>query len=516
MTTDSDPTIALPGVAEPPPLPPPPVPPPQRLRALNLGPALSFVAIGFCLGLAALWQMAGLDWTASAATWLDRSAHHGPLAEDGLVALAWHHAARLGLNLAQAISLWQFLTAGTLLAALLLVAWRLRGPVAGLLALGLLLLWPTSRALVVTVGAETPLAALLLLQILAGLLAWPRPLLSAILLGTSLALLILVHPLGLPLAVASLLAVLVLPLRRGVEPLPGVEPRAGLWPHPVVVPQLAGLALGAGLLAAALGPGGFKTHWLHLLGEWRAPVVTPWLGGLANLPVLGTFVALVGQMPVPLLVLAISAIVGAVRRPKDFTALPAGVLVACVIALCWIGLPAPGLIDGVALLAPGIVLLAVVMIVDVARELWARGNAGARTAGVVLALATLLAFLADVQIGERDRRNLIAHIPGVMTTTAGIQPAILHADDLGLLARQPQPTSILPSHPGGDALANALRRLHPVLAGVSFGAPFSADRVLVSRAPPPSVDEMWTHLGKPEGCSASARTCLYGIRVKPQ
>ena len=86
-----------------------------------------------------------------------------------------------------------------------------------------------------------------------------------------------------------------------------------------------------------------------------------------------------------------------------------------------------------------------------------------------------------------------------------------------MLYQKPIATTILPSHLGGNALAMALRQLHPPLQGVNFGAAFSADQVLVT-APPQasgvSVEDMWSQIGKAEACTADGRTCLVRIRVK--
>jgi hypothetical protein len=487
--------------------------PPRRWLAR----ALRFLAFGLCLALAGAMQWRGLGWTASATSWLDGAARTGGLPENGAVATLWHKATTIGLTLGQAASLWQFCVAGALLSALLVVAWRLRGAVVAILALALFLLWPTTRGLLDTIGAEAPLATLLLTVALAGLVAWPRPLVAATLLGLSLAGLVLVHPLGLPLAIVALLVIPVLPLRDQTandEALPGVEPGEGLWPQAVTLAHVAGIALAIGVVAAAYGPGGFKIAWMHLIGEWRAPVVTPWLGGITSWPLLGPLVAFAAQVPVPLLVLAGAATVSAVRRPADPSALPVGLGFGAWLALTWLGLPTPGYVDAVALLAPGIVLLAAVMIVDVGRELLARGTAGARTGGLVLAVATLLALLGDLRLAAPDRRNLLAHIPGVMTDAVGAQPAVLRPAELGLLYQKPLATTILPSHLGGNALASALRALHPPLQGLNFGAAFSTDQVLVATTPGVSVEAMWTHIGKRLACTEDGRTCLIRIRGK--
>ena len=496
------------------PQPPQPDPAPRRRWWT---PVLQFLAIGFCLALAGALQSRGLSWTASAAPWLDGAARAGGLPENGAVATLWHKATTLGMTLGQAVSLWQFCAAGAVLSALVLVASRLRGPAAAVVALALFLLWPTARGLLDTVGAETPLAALLLFVLLAGVESWPRPLVAATLLGLSLAGLVLAHPLGLPLALVAMLLIPVLPLRgpaASEERLPGIEPGEGLWPRAATLAHLAGIALAIGLVAAAHGPGGFKIAWMHLTGEWRAPVVTPWLGGLAGWPVVGPLVTLVAQVPVPVLVLAIAATVGAVRRPADPSALAVALVLGAGLALLWLGLPTPGYVDVVALLAPGLVLLAAVVIIDVARELLARGTAGARTGGLVLAVATLLALLGDLRLAAPDRRNLFAHIPGVLSDSVGAQPAVLRPADLGLLYQQPLATTILPSHLGGNALANALKPLHPPLQGLNFGSAFSTDQVLVTTTPGTSVQDMWMHIGKRQTCTEDGHTCLVRIRFK--
>ena len=248
--------------------------------------------------------------------------------------------------------------------------------------------------------------------------------------------------------------------------------------------------------------------------EWRAPVVTPWLGGLADRPVVGPIVLLLGQTPLPILVLACAAAIGAVRRPSDPKALLAAIVLGTWIALAWLGLPTPGLVDGVALAAPGLILLCALMVVDLAREIWMRGTTGARSGGVALAFVTLLVFLADQRLASADRRNLLAHLPGVMTTVVGAQPAVLRPADLGLLYRKPTSTAILPGHLGGNALATALRHLHPPLQGINFGAAFSTDLVLVSTTPGAQLEEMWAQIGKQDACSADGKTCLVRIRVK--
>lgn len=528
MSSDSIPTIDIASASAPPveaptlqvpspePPPEPAVPPtqarPARPRWLDGAARLGVFAL--CFGLVALLQARGLAWSASATGWLEGVPRPGGVAEVGATAVLWRRGAALGLSLGHVVSIWQFSLAGSLLAGLLLVAWRLRGLAAAAIALGMFLLWPTSRSLLTTVGAETPLAAALLFGVQAGLLAWPRPLVSALLLGTAVAALVLVHPLGLPLGIVLTLAVLILPLRRGVEPLPGVEPHEGLWPHAVTVPNLTGLALAAALVAAAHGHGGLKIAWTRQIAEWRAPVVTPWLGGMAQWPLLGPITAWATQTSLPILMLASSAAVGAARRPTDPTALASATVFGTWLALTWLGLPTPGAVDAVALLAPGLVLLAAVMTVDVAREVWARGTTGARSGGVVLVLATLLAFLADQRLAANDRRNLLGHIPGVVVTVVATQPAILRPADVGLLYQRPVATTILPGHIGGNSLAMALRQLHPPLQAVSFGSAFASELVLVSARPGSPIEEMWTQIGKQQACSADGETCLVRIRTK--
>lgn len=500
----------------PPPPPESPPPPPVRLPRVPVPPwlhsARGLLAVGVCLALAAVLQTRGLSWAASCAGWLDGSARTGTVAEDGLVAVALRLLTARGMTLAQTLSLWQFLWAGALLSAIVLVAWRLRGLAAAIVAVVVLLAWPTGRELTTTVGAETVLATTLVLMVQAGLIAWPRPLASALLLGTALAVGALVHPVGAALVGAALLAVLVLPLRRGVEPLAGVEPHEGLWPHAVTVQLLTGIAWGGGLFAAALGHGGIKVWWMRLMTEWRAPTVEPWVGGLGHLPLVGALTAWAVQVPVPLLVLGAAAAWGAARRPTDIVVLPAGVVLSGWIVLVWLGLPLPGHLDGVALLAPGTAILAAVRVVDLTRELWRRESSSARTGGVVLGFAILLALGADLRVAGRDRRSALGHIPGVLESTESIRPAILHPDDLGLLLQKPASTSVLPGHRGGEALANSLRRLHPGLAG--FGSAFSCDRVLVQAGPGSGVEGLWAGVGKLEACSESGNTCLYTIRRK--
>ncbi len=519
MSSDSIATIDLSAASAPRPppedvLPQEPVAPPPREPPRWLGAVGRLGAVLGCFALAALLQWRGLDWAASSASWLEGVPRPGGLPEVGAIAVLWRKTTTHGLSLGHAASLWQLFAGGGLLAALVLVAWQLRGLAAAITALALFLLWPTSRGLLSTVGAEAPLAAALLFVALAGLVAWARPLVSALLLGGSIAALVLVHPLGLPLAIVATLAVLILPLRRGVEPLPGIEPHEGLWPHAVTVPNLAGLLFGAGLLAAAHGTGGLKIVWMRYMADWRAPVVTPWMGGLADWPVLGPIVALAAQSSLPILVLAISAGVGAVRRPTDPVALPVALTFGSWLAIAWIGLPTIGFADAATLLAPGAVLLAAVMVVDVARELWARGTTGARSGGVVLAIALLLAFFADQRLAVPDRRNLLGHLPGVMASSTGVQPAVLRPADLGLLYRKPTSTTILPAHLGGNPLAMALRQLHPPLQGLNFGAAFSTELVLVATMPSGTVEDLWAHIGKQEACSADGKTCLIRIRGK--
>ena len=242
-------------------------------------------------------------------------------------------------------------------------------------------------------------------------------------------------------------------------------------------------------------------------------MVKPWVGGLGQWPVLGTIVAYAGQMPVPLVVLALAAALGVVRRATDPLALVAGVMLGLWGVLVWLGLPLPGQLDGVALLAPGTALLAAVLLLDLLRELWSRETSSSRTGGVVLGLLIAAALAADLRVGGEDRRNTLARVPGVLTLTTGIRPAVLHPEDLGLLVDAPRSTSILPGHRGGEALANSLKRMQPALANVVFGAAFSCDRVLVRMGPDMGVETLWTTLGHQEACSASGRTCLYAVRT---
>lgn len=500
-------TAADPGT----PLPPPPAPHRRSGWWRLAAPAAVGVATS---GLVALAQWGGLNWTASAAPWLEGANRAGTAAENGAVGVLWRRLMGSGVGLGQAISVCQFLMALALLAALALAAARLRGPRAAALAIALLLTWPTCRQLLLTVGAETPLAAGVLFALLAGLLAAARPLVAALLLAAAVGLLALAHALGLLLLPAVVLPLLVLPLRSDAEPLPGLEPRTSLWPEAVAVPHLTGILLGCGLTAAVWGHGGFHTVWLHATGEWRAPLPTPFIGGIAQWPALGPLVAIAAQVPVAVLALAVAAIVGTVRRPADPLALATG-MTACVwLALCWVGLPTVGNVDAVALLAPLLVLLAAATATDVGRELWARETSSARMAGVLLAFATVLALLADLRLGAPDRRHLLAHLPGVLARTMPIRPAVLRPADLGLLYRSPVATTVFPGHPGGNALATALRPLHPALQNVSFGSAFATDQVLVGTQAGVSVEEMWARIGHQDVCTTDRQSCLVRIRVK--
>ena len=483
----------------------PPPPPPGRLVVATW----MLLGAAFCVLVAAILLRQGLTFSASAAPWLEALGRTGNLTDDGVVGVLLRKAvAATGQDPASILKWLQFAVTTSLLGLVGGVAWQVHGPVAGASALALLLAWPAGRDAVAHVSVESLLALGTLVVAATAQRLAEAPRLAALGLALALTLAFTAHPLGLAAAPGLALAALLFPTRAGPNTDDGgLMPGHGLSSPAVWLPWLAALLTVFALLVTLLPSGSIKTLWLQMLATMRAPTPGLQLGWLASKPVLGPLAAIAGQVPVLLLVAVLAAGKGAVRRPGDPAALPAILLGFWLLVLAAVGLPMPGHLDGLALVAPLLTLLAGCTVVELGMDLWRKRE---RVGLAAVAVAAIGALATDLWLARNDRRTGLGQLPGWLAVTEPLRPATLGPGDLALLQQHPLPTAILPARPGGNRLAHAIKVLHPALAQVGYAPPYAAHLVLLPARPSHPVDRAFEAAG--ERLSCSRHTCLHRLR----
>lgn len=490
-------------------------PAPTHSRAaqhiLTIGVSLMVAAV--CLATAALLLRAGPAVSATAAGWLQGMEHTGTVLDDGLGAIALRRIAHLGsLGAGTAVRLLQLLVAASLLGGVVRAAWRLRGPWTAALAFAMVLAWPASRQALQTLSVEGVLAACSVWLAGAWLSAAETPLRSALLGALSLAILVLVHPVGLAAAPCLALALLLAP---GPAPSPHGNPPPLLAVRPLWLPWVLCVAGTLALLGAGLPSGSIKTIWMHAIGLLRAPVSGLRIGLFASLPVLGPLVALGAQVPLPLLLLSLGPGLRAAQQRHRSESLVALIAAAWLCVAASIGLPVPDSLDLLVVLAPLLCVLAASTVWDLGQSALQAPGWSSRVSAVVLALALVAAWWADARLGRDDRRNGVGHIPGVLAFTSPLRPALLTPEDASLLAAHLEPTAILPGQTGGSRVADALKVFEPTLKTASYGPAYTAALILLPARRSSPVDEAFAQVGLRVACTASGDNCLYRLRGRP-
>lgn len=471
----------------------------------------------------ALLLAPGLQIAASAAPALQGLVGTGSAAADG----AWPVLLRRILALlpagVRAEPLWalQWLQTAIGGAGLYLVgrlAWSLGKAWTAVPALLLALLWPASRQALLNWSAESVLAVAALAAAWAAVGQARAPRRAALGLGTAVALTAAVHPLGLLAGLLLLLGAMLLPL----EPPPRMAggglaetvdrpdfPTGARW-----LPWLAAALWAVGLLLALLSPAGIKAWGSGQFALLRRPEDALVLGGAANLPLLGAWVALVAQTPLALLWLALGPLqhgLGRYGRASPLAGL-AVVAFAWLLVLAIAGAPLTGALDGLIVLAPLLCVLAGVGFSWRFKGLLHLGHRG----GVAVWLVSAALLLgADLWLASADRRTLIGRIPGLLNSAEVLRGAVLGPADLALLQRFGEPTAILPGQRGGNDLGNALKPLVKSVEQGQFVAGHVARLALLPEPPSHPVDRALADHGTRLGCTADLRHCLVRIAGRP-
>lgn len=508
------PAIETPVVAQPAPRPEA-APVSNATKAALLAQAVATLAV--CAAVSVFFLRPGPTVAAGAAEWLDAIGTDAAPSGPGSQFWRWL-ATKTGRDTVALMGAVQTVLGTLSLSLAAELARRLAGWPAAIAAVALLALWPAGQAAVFAVGPESWLALSALGSAVAALWWTDRPVAAVAVATLAWTLGLAAHPIGwlaVPLFVVS---TALLPAQEAPELLPGVAERPDVPTRAVVLPWLAAICLTLGLLSLLTGPDGFKLAGKAAWAVLRAPAPEPELGWLAEKPVIGPVVVLLGQLPFVLVVLAFPVFRLAVTGGRAFPgAALGGVVAAWLAALIALDLPLPG--SGLSGLLPIVPLFAVAA--ASAAYLWVKlayGMGGIKgiTKVVLLTSAALGCLVLDLQLEARDARTLLGHIPGVLRAAEPVQPARLTPSDRALLAKFPQPAAILPASRGGGRLAEALKRHVPALQGVGYGAPFAGDLVLLPEPPHHPVDQHFARVGERLGCSSDLRTCLYQLRQPPE
>jgi len=492
---------------------PRPVAPPMAVASNATLVAQAVATLAVCAAVSVFFLRPGPTVAAGAADWLE--AIGTDAAPAGLGSQFWRWlATKSGRDVVSLLTATQTVLGTLSLSLAAGLARRLAGWPAAVAAVALLSLWPAGQAAVFAVGPESWLALSALGSAVAALWWTDRPVAAVAVATLAWTLGIAAHPIGwlaVPLFVVS---TALLPAQEAPELLPGVAERPDVPTRAVLLPWLAAILLAFGLLSLLAGPDGVKEAGKAAWAALRAPAAEPELGWLAEKPVIGPVVVLLGQLPLVLVVLAFPVFRLAMTQGRAFPgAALGGVVAAWLGALIALDLPLPG--SGLSGLLPIVPLFAVAA--AAAAYLWVklafgRGGFQGTVRAVTLAAAGLACLSLDLQLEARDARSLLGHIPGVLRAAEPVQPARLTPADQALLAKFPQPAAILPASRGGGRLAEALKRHLPALQGVGYGAPFAGNLVLLPEPPHHPVDQHFARVGERLGCSADLRTCLYQLR----
>jgi hypothetical protein len=398
-----------------------------------------------------------------------------------------------------------------LLLLLMVTVGRLVGLADKALALPLLLvLLPSGRDALGTVGIETVLS-LLTLALCIGICGMERfPRLAALLVGGCLYTTAIAHPMGGPALIALIIVAGMWPRPRGPRPATVTFAARPIW-----LPWLAAVSLCGALLLLSLPDDRIKALWDTTIELLRTTTAGPAAGGVGDWPLVGPLFVISLSLPLPVLLLAA---VGAVRALKSEACQPAAVLAALLCAwlltACVVGTPSAGPLDLATVVAPLATILAGRELWSACQRLWPLGNAG-RAACVALLVASIATIvLEDLGNPRDDPRNGAARIGQLVKDHNADRPARIDAADIALLRAHPETTAILPSNRGGNALARRLAKLGIVPGEGTYVRPFAARLVLVHMPAKDPISHAWASLRAPVDCDAGNRSCLY--RVKPR
>jgi hypothetical protein len=472
-----------------------------------------FAAWAGAAALSALLLLPGLPLSATSAPWLDALAKSGTPLDDGLAGVALRRAvARWHVQSGALVDGIQAGLGALVLLSVFSLATRARGGIGGLVAVGLVVAWPAARDALTVFGAEPVLAlATLLVAVGAGWLS-SRPRLGAATASAGLFGLLALHPFGAVVALGLAVGLAIWPGPATATDQPGLPDEVGIETRPIWLAWGAAVLLAAAGLVLALGTGNLKPWFTATVAVLREPGPGVNAGGMASWPLLGPWVALAGQVPFVVLVAALPAAKAALTDRARPESAVAGATLVWLLLLAPAGLPVPGGLDALAVLAPLISVLAACGLFDVTVVALAPGGKRDQVAAVVLVAASVAALGADLWLGRDDRRTLLGRIPGWLDYTEALRPATLRPDEVTLLYHYPPPTALHPSHPGGPQLGRALKAVHPRLQDRTFGMPYDADLVLLPARPVHPVDRAFERAGERVACSASGRSCLTRIR----
>ena len=479
----------------------------ERLVA-DLAPA---IALGLCLlGALLVMGLGGSGWSSSAAPWLEALAlPEGGPAHGAIGRVVRDLADGVGVSPSFAMRAAAWLMGLSHLALLTLAAWRCLGYRGAWLPLALALLWPASRQAFVAVSAEGVLATATLLLGLSALGLLGRPRLAALGAAVGLLLLVLAHPMGLPVAGGAIVILALWPRPQAQREVPA----QGFGARPIWTAWLAALLLTGGLLLLARPDGGMKLLWTATLAAIRPTATTQIAGGLADLPLIGPLFGMLARTPPAIALLGAAMASHALGRAAGGRLSPFAAFAAWwLIVAALLAHPTPGAIDPLAVIAPLVALLTGAALHKWLLRLW-RTNLSVRLpVAAALTLGVMLSIAADgVSLAPADPRTGLAHATGMVADPAADLPAVLLPADLRLLVDQPASTAILPGLRDGNRLAMALARSGLLAAPGRFYAPFSTERVLLHLPPGDPISAAW-HAQLPiHVCVARGTRCLLKV-----
>ncbi|MBM4342061.1 MAG: hypothetical protein FJ100_01595 [Deltaproteobacteria bacterium] len=474
--------------------------------AISLGAALGcFVAVAALL-------RSGAAVSASAAGWLD--ALRDPAAE--AAPLPWLVAkfvqrlpAQVRAEPQWAVQWVQIAVGGLGLFGVFALARATAGLWTAVASVAVVLGWPDARAALCTASAESVVA------VAAVWLAWgalhlpAMPVRGGVVLGVSAAAGLLATPLGLLLVPLWLVGALVLPTATAPDSLAHESGRPDLPAGSRWLAWTGAALLAAGCLAVALHGQPAKAWGAGQLAQLREPTDALALGWAVQIPVLGTLTALCCQVPVVALLLGGHAVRrGLGHESAVALAAPVGVFLALLAALATAGLPLVGDHDPVRMVAP---LFAVLAGIGLGRRALALHDER-RWGALLMWLAAWTGCLAvEATLLDTDRRNVLGHLPGLLTETDTLRPAELRPADLALLQHFDRHTAVLPARPGGARLATAVAAAVPGVKVPGFCAPHRAQLALLPEPPRHLVDRAFADHGQKVACTADLKVCMHRL-----
>ena len=465
------------------------------------------VAVAACGAVAGLCWQHTFGFSASANDWLAALGGTGGAAY-GVIGKSMRGVAlRIGVSDLGAAAAWMQLGLATLHLILLVAVGRLVGLGERAFALPLLALATGGmRDGLATFGPELLLGTFSLATCVAvsGFERFPR--LSAVLLGAICYAVALAHPIGFVALPALLVVAGMLP--RPALPAPAVQALAA---RPVWLPWVAAVTLCVGLLLLTLPGDRIKEFWDATMRMLRVTTAAPRAGGIADLPLIGGPVAVLIQLPMPLV------IVGAVggwralrRRGHTPIAVVAGLLAGWLVVVAAVDRPLPAPLAMAHIVAPLMLLLAATEL-----SLWQRllsSAAAPRPLQALLVLSFLVACAADSGAGPGDRRSAVAVHSSWQTDPSAGRPARIDAATISVLRPHIDTTSILPASEGGNALARRLTKLRVLPEGAVYVRPFAAKQVLVREPFDNPLSVAWATGRHRIDCDATGTACLYRLK----